>query len=129
VQLHREREAIRARGAVLVFVGNGNRYYARGFRDELGLDEPLYVDTKRDAYRALRMKRGVFRTLLSPSAIKHTLRALRSGFRQGRTRGDAWQLGGVLVVRPGGHVDFAHLSESAGDHARVADVLAALPEA
>lgn len=127
MQLHREREAIRAKGAELVFVGNGNRHFAQGFRNELGLDEPLYVDTKRNAYRALEMKRGLVRTLLSPAALRNTLRAFRAGFRQGRTKGDAWQLGGVLVVRPGGQVDFAHLSENAGDHPSAADVLAALP--
>ena len=127
MQLHRERDLIRAKGAELVFVGNGNRYFAQGFREELGLEAPLYVDTRRHAYRALEMKRGVFRTLFSPTAWKHMRRAFRSGFRQGRTRGDAWQLGGVLVVRPGGYVDFVHRSESAGDHPDVAAVLSALP--
>lgn len=127
VEYHRQRDAIRARGADLVFVGNGNRHFAQGFRDAFGLQDRLLVDTRRDAYRALEMKRGLVRTLLSPSALKHTIRAFRAGFRQGRTRGDAWQLGGVLLVHPGGRVDFSHLSENAGDHAPVADVLAALP--
>jgi hypothetical protein len=41
-------------------------------------------------------------------------------------QGDAWQLGGVLVVRKGGEVAYRHLSAEAGDHPPVADVLAAL---
>ncbi|HEY7413513.1 MAG TPA: peroxiredoxin-like family protein [Vicinamibacteria bacterium] len=126
MQLHRERGRIEAAGARLVFVGNGNRHFAAAFRDELRLDEPIYVDTGREAYAALGMKRGVASTLLAPGTWKAGVRAMRGGFRQKRVQGDAWQLGGVLVVRTGGEVAFRHLSASAGDHPPVSDVLAAL---
>lgn len=126
MQLHRESEAIEARGARLVFVGVGNRHFAEGFRRELGLTEPVYVDTARNSYRALGMKRGLVATLLSPATWRNMVRAWRNGFRQRGIKGDPWQLGGVLVVRPGGAIAFRHLSRASGDHPPTAEVLAAL---
>lgn len=41
-------------------------------------------------------------------------------------QGDAFQNGGVLVVRPGGEVAYRYISEVSGDHPPVADVLAAI---
>jgi hypothetical protein len=126
VQLHRELPHIHASGAELVFIGNGNRHFAAGFRDELRLQTPLYVDTKRDAYRALGMKRS-FASIFSPRAVKSMVRAWRAGYRQKGVQGDAWQMGGVLVVRKGGEVAYSYLADAPGDHPPVADVLAALP--
>lgn len=125
-QLHREVETIHEHGAELVMVGNGNRHFADAFRQEIGIQTPLYVDTKREAYRALGMKRSVMSTL-NPLALPNMVRALKSGFRQKWVQGDAWQLGGVLVVLPGGEVAYRHLDGAAGDHPPVAEVLAALP--
>jgi len=126
VQLHREYAKIRARGADLVLIGNGNRHFAQAFRDDLEITAPLYVDTERRAYRALGMKRGVGSPLGALATVGHAARAWRAGFRQTSVQGDAWQLGGVLVVRPGGEVSYRHLSGAAGDHPPVDDVLAAL---
>ncbi len=126
VQVHRELTTIRECGAELVLIGNGNRYFAKAFADEFGITSPLYVDTQRESYRALGMKRGFFATLGNAASLKNALRALRTGFRQGPTRGDAWQLGGVLVVRPGGEIAYRYLDQAAGDHAPVAEILAAL---
>ncbi len=124
--MHRELPRIRRAGADLAFVGNGSRRFAAAFRDELGLEAPVYVDTARDSYRALGMKRSLVATVLSPRAWSHGVRALRGGARQKGIKGDAWQLGGVLVVAPGGRVAYRFLSSEAGDHPPVADVLAAL---
>ena len=124
--MRREIDTIHARGAELVVVGCGNRHFAQGFREELALTTPVYVDTRRDAYRALGMKRGVFRTL-TLTTLQNMVRAWRTGARQRRVQGDPWQMGGILVVRPGGHVAYRYLSEVPGDHPPLADVLAALP--
>lgn len=125
MQLHREREAIRARGGRLVLVGNGNRRQAAAFKEELGLSVPLYVDTRREAYRALDLKRGVLR-LLIPATLSRLVRAWRTGARQKGIQGDPWQMGGVLVVHPGGRVSFEKRSDGPGDHPPVADVLQGL---
>jgi hypothetical protein len=127
VQLHREKEAIEARGARLIFIGVGNRHFAQGFIAELGLTAPLYVDTARNSYRALGMKRGIIATILSPATWRNRGRARGSGFRMNGIKGDPWQLGGVLVVSPGGRITYRYLSQASGDHPPVADLLASLP--
>jgi hypothetical protein len=123
--VHRERAHIRERGAELVFVGNGSRPHARAFREDLGIAAPVYVDPERRAYAALGMKRGLG-PLAALATARNSVRALRAGFRQTGVRGDAWQLGGVLVVRPGGKVAYRYLSAAAGDHPPVDDFLAAI---
>jgi AhpC/TSA antioxidant enzyme len=127
VQLHRAKDEIEARGAHLVFIGVGNRHHAQSFRSELGLTEPLYVDTARNSYRALGMKRGIIATILSPATWRNMVRAWRGGFRQRGVKGDPWQLGGVLVVLPGGRIAYRFLSQASGDHPPVDEVLASLP--
>lgn len=128
VQLHREKDAILGLGAELVIVGNGNRHFARAFKDDLGLTTPLYVDTKKDAYRALEMKRSVL-AVLTPAAAMRAVTAMLGGARQKSVQGDAWQMGGVLVVLPGGRLAYEHRSASPGDHPKMEDVLSALRRA
>ncbi len=125
-QLRREVDQIHARGAELVVVGCGNRHFAQAFREDMALTTPLFVDTKRDAYRALGMRRGVFRTLTF-ATLRNMWRAFRAGARQKRVQGDPWQMGGTLVVLPGGRIAYRHLSDSPGDHPPLADVIASLP--
>jgi len=76
--VHREYPRVRKAGAELVFVGNGNRHFARAFRDELGIKAPIYVDTQRGAYAALGMRRGFGATVGSLAAVKNAARALRT---------------------------------------------------
>jgi len=126
VQVHREYPRIRDKGASLAFVGNGQRHFAEAFAREHGITAPVYVDTARRAYRALGMKRGLGSARGVVASLGHAARAWRAGFRQGATQGDALQLGGVLVVRPGGRVAYRHLSAEAGDHPPLDEILAAL---
>jgi NAD(P)-dependent dehydrogenase (short-subunit alcohol dehydrogenase family) len=123
--LRGELEEIRARGAELVIVGNGAASFAQAFREDFDLDGPLLVDPELRAYRAAGLRRGRVE-LLSPRLPRNALRALRSGARQGAVQGDAWQLGGVFVIRPGGELAFRHVSREAGDHPAVEEILAAL---
>jgi NAD(P)-dependent dehydrogenase (short-subunit alcohol dehydrogenase family)/peroxiredoxin len=118
-------DEIRARGAELVIVGNGSASFAKAFREDYALAGPLLVDPELRAYRAAGLRRGRVE-ILSPRLLPHALRALRSGARQGAVQGDAWQLGGVFVIRPDGRLLFRHVSREAGDHPAVDDVLEAL---
>ncbi len=122
-------DEIRERGAELVIVGNGAANFAAAFREDYELDGPLLVDPELRAYRAAGLRRGRVE-LLSPRLPWNALRALRGGFRQTDVQGDAWQLGGVFVLRAGGELAYQYRSAVAGDHPPVDDVLAALaPEA
>ena len=120
-------DEIRRRGAELVIVGNGRPEHAADFREAQRIECPLFVDPDLKAYAAAGLKRGVLSSL-NPRVVARGLRAFSAGQRQGATQGDPWQQGGVFVVTPEGKVLFSHVSEEAGDHPAVADVLAALPD-
>ncbi len=116
---------IRARGAELVVVGNGQPEHARDFRERQALDFPLYVDPDLEAYAAAGLRRGVS-TMFRPGLVANTARALKGGFRQGKTQGDPWQHGGVFVIHPPADPRFSYISKTAGDHPAPAQFLAAL---
>jgi hypothetical protein len=124
-QLRDALDEIRAAGAELVVVGNGRPEHARDFREAQGVRFPLLVDPDLASYAAAGLRRGVLSTI-GPRSLGHALRALRGGARQGVTRGDPWQLGGVLVIRPPGAVVYRHASREAGDHPPVHEILRAL---
>lgn len=130
MQLHRERERIRAAGAELWLVGNGSPTFARAFVEDFGIEAPLLVDPSRRTYRALGLGRpGLLSLFVSGAAAKALLRALRAGFMQGPVRGDALQLGGALVVARDGRILFRHAAEHAGDHPDVAGLVRATERA
>jgi hypothetical protein len=128
VQLHRKIDLIRNAGADLVVIGNGSPSFIAGFRDETGWDGPLYTDPSLAVFKAAELKRGVAKTL-NPLALGKTIRAFAQGHRQGKTQGDPWQQGGVLVIAPGNEVRWHHASERPGDNATAEDIAAALRSA
>ncbi len=128
MQLHHRIDALRAAGAELYVIGNGSPSFIDGFRETTGYDGPLYTDPSLAVYQAAGLKRGVA-TVLSPRAALAGMSALRHGFRQGKTQGDAWQQGGVVVIEPGGDVVWTHVSDYAGDNAAPDEILRQLQAA
>jgi hypothetical protein len=117
---------IRARGANLAAIGMGEAADARAFRDKSGIDFPLLIDERREAYRAVRLRSAsVFHLLRADNATARR-RASAAGHRQGRLGAHPMQLGGSFVFGPGDVDRFAHWSETFGDNAPIADLLAAL---
>ena len=116
---------IRSRGAELHVIGSGSVEQAAAFRRERALDVPLYVDPTLASYRAAGLRRDAAATL-HPRILKNVARTLGGGFRQGKTKGDAWQQGGAFVVAPSGELAFAQVSQVAGDHADPVEILRAL---
>ena len=96
-------------GAKLAVIGNGWPAMAKAFAEHVRFPDSVAV-----------------LTLFNPAALARFVRATLKGFRQGRTAGDPWQLGGSLVVRPGGKVAFRHVSWGPGDHASADALLAAV---
>jgi hypothetical protein len=125
VQLHRGIDRIRAAGAEVHVIGNGSPSFIDGFREETGWDGAIYTDPSLEVFARAGMKRGVMSTL-RPMAAVRSIRTLARGFRQGRTQGDQWQQGGVLVVMPDGAIRWRHASESPGDNASVDEIERAL---
>jgi peroxiredoxin len=117
VRLNEDRQTFEAAGAPLTVIGQGTPANAAWFRDEFDLELDLLVDTDRLAYRAAGTKVATFSELLGPGQIVRGLaRARGSGVRQGKTVGHPAQLGGLMLVMPGGDVPWTHLSDDAGDY-------------
>jgi hypothetical protein len=125
VQLHRDVDKLEAKGAKLYVIGNGSPSFIAGFREQTLYDGPVYTDPSLATYRAAELKRSVARTL-DPRGWLKGVKAFTEGHRQGRTQGDQWQQGGVLVVDARGAIRWQHASDLPGDNASAQQILAAL---
>jgi peroxiredoxin len=130
VQLHRSHEDLEGAGGRIVLIGQATPRHAAHFRRRLELEWPVLADEDRASYRAAGAKVGTVTELLGPKAVAKGIRASRrSSVVQGRTIGHPAQLGGVLVIRPGGEVVWSHMSEDVSDNAAPSDIVAALERA
>jgi AhpC/TSA antioxidant enzyme len=125
-QLRDMEPAIRARGADLVVVGNGSLDAARAFRESEQVGFTLLTDPSRRTYDAAGLKHGLA-TVMSPKVLLRGVRAAREGHHQTATQGDPLQQGGAFVIAPGDRDLFAFVSQTAGEHPDLAQVVAALP--
>jgi hypothetical protein len=122
----KRRDDVLAAGAGLAVVGVGTPEQARGFRVLTGWKDAIVVDEAREAYAVADLRRMGILSLLRPRMLREALRARKEGFRQGKTQGDPWQLGGTMVVAPGDRVVFAHRNAGPEDEAPLDAVLAAV---
>jgi len=118
---------IRERGAEIAVVGNGSAEQAAGLVRELGLDFPLFTDPERRTFAALGARRSLG-GVLNLGTLKSAVRAWSAGHRQHGVQGDAMQLGGTVVIHPGGRVAHVHRSEHAGQLPPLDGVLAAVED-
>ncbi len=127
MQLHRAREEFEAAGAGLTLIGQATPRHAAHFRRKLDIDLPVLADEERRTYKLAGFPRASIGQLLGPrsvlSGVKH---GARSRVTQGRIIGDAAQLGGVMVIRPGGEVAFHRQSANAGDTIEPEELLEAV---
>jgi peroxiredoxin len=117
VQVWAERGRYEKSNAKLIFIGNGDPKYIDGFKTELGLEQAVILtDKTRASFRFAGFKRG-FTKLVNPSSLMNAAKLFKEGHRQKElaAKGDHWQLGGVLVMRPDNQVGFHFVSESLGD--------------
>ena len=115
-------DRIKAKGASVVFIGNGAPFMAKAFQEDYAIGMPVYTDPQRVLYKLAEFVKGgsIWK------ALKNTPRALAKGFLQGRTQGDAFQLGGVFVLSAKGEVLYRYASDAAGDHPSIDAIIAAL---
>lgn len=116
---------IEAAGVQPIVIGNGTPLMAEAFVEETGLELPLYTNPSRDVYRALGAKRPGIEAFAHPRLWWNFLRAALHGKFPKRVQGDAAQLGGVFVVKPGGTMSYAYRSDLAGDHPSNDDLVTA----
>ena len=131
MQLHRDRDRFDAAGANLVVIGQGTPRHAQHFREEYDLDGlEILVDPDRATYEIAGTKVGTMTELIGPRSLANAAkRAATQRVMQGAVKGHPAQLGGVLVVAPGGAVAWSHLAENAADNPPNDDVIAAVDAA
>ena len=103
---------IEALGAQAVVVGCGTALMAEDFVENFGIDLPVYTDPSREVFRLAGMKRKIG---LGFATIVGAIRAAKTGARQGKTQGDPWQQGGVLVLGKDGTLLHRTVDNTAGD--------------
>jgi prostamide/prostaglandin F2alpha synthase len=130
MQLHRARSKFDEAGGQLVLIGQATPRQAAHFRRRQGIQLPVLADKDRVSYEAAGAKSAGVLDLWNPKVVaKGAVTGLREKTVQGRTIGDANQLGGALVVNTEGDVTWSHMSTDAGDNAAPEEILAALKAA
>ncbi|MCB1153599.1 MAG: AhpC/TSA family protein [Deltaproteobacteria bacterium] len=127
-ELHQHQGEIEKLGGRLVIIGCGKPEHADWFAEDVQYDGPILVDMKRQTYKTAEMKNSIGATF-SLHTVKNAARALKSGARQHKTMGDPWQQGGAMVIGPGNTLHYKQISDQAGDHAPVGELLDALKKA
>ena len=106
--------SLRDAGVALAVIGSGAPHFARGFKERMQIDAPIYSDQERAAYRAASMRRGLGH-MLHPGQLAKWREAGKY-FRL-TLEGDATQQGGVVIVLPDGSVPYRFHNRFPGDHA------------
>ena len=127
IQLNRAKESIESAGARLVLIGQATPRHAAHYRRRFAPELPILADEDRHTYKLAGAVRGGAAELLGPSVVlKGIGRSLKDRTVQGRPIGDVTQLGGSLLVEPGGRVVWSHMSHNAADNATIDEILDAL---
>jgi hypothetical protein len=114
------------KGARLAAVGLGDVSYAKFFREKTGIQFPLLIDDKREAYKTVGLRHASLLHLLRRDNMQARRRAQAAGHKQHRLGKDPLQLGGSFVFAPGNKDLFVHVSETFSDNAAPSDMLAAI---
>jgi AhpC/TSA antioxidant enzyme len=124
--LREHEQEFRAKGANLAAIGLGDTNYARLFREETAIDFPLLIDADRKAYRAAELKKANLLHVFRSDNAAARKRAKAGGFYQKKLGENPFQLGGSFVFAPGNVDKYVHVSQTFGDNAAMADLLAAI---
>ena len=132
VELEGARSEFDAAGVRVVLVGQATPRQAAHFRKRLEIDLPVLADEQRESYKAAGAKVATAGELLGPKSVSQGLKKTfesRGKVHQGRVIGHPAQLGGAMVVAPGGEVTWSHMAENASDNATPDEILAAARQA
>jgi hypothetical protein len=122
-------DEIKAMGVNLAVIGNGAPNFLRGFLEDLKVPPslPVYTDEKRLSYKAAGWRRNTPITKAWLSLAKGVVSHFKNP--QVGVQGDAFQLGGVAIIRPDGTMPWHYGSGYAGDHPPLATLMAEVKKA
>lgn len=114
-EIWHKRQLYERDGARIYFIGNGKPEYIRAFKEDLDIhDAPIYTDPSLVIFAKAGFRRG-FRNTISRMSAKNFMQLFAAGHRQTLSKGDIWQLGGMMVVKPGNRLAYHYISEALGD--------------
>ena len=123
----RDREDdIKAAGAELTVIGMGATKTASDFKNKNRLPFRVLVDKKKETYRLLGLEQGSLADVAGPKVwVAGAKSIVRHG--QGVPKEDPLQLGGAMVIAPGGEVLLVHRSSTSADNLPVDALIEAVP--
>ncbi len=122
-EIWHHRERYQKNGAKIIFIGNGKSQYIKAFKEDLDLEgASIYTDPELKCFQAAGFKRG-FLKVFSPASAINAAKLAANGHRQALSKGDLWQLGGMMVVKANGKVAYHYISEAVGDYPPEKDVI------
>ena len=124
--MREHQQSFREKRASLAAIGLGDANYARLFQEETKIDFPLLIDEHRQTYKIANLKSANILHLLRGDNFESRKRARAAGHHQHKLGRDPFQLGGTFIFGPGNVDRFAHLSQTFGDNAQPATLLAVL---
>ncbi|XP_066460199.1 peroxiredoxin-like 2C isoform X1 [Eleutherodactylus coqui] len=115
----------------LIVIGQSSYLHIQHFCDVTGYSHEIYVDTNRDIYCKLGMKKGEssgasagsphVKSNIITGSIKSIWRAMESPAFD--FQGDPAQQGGAVIVGPGNRVHFLHRDTNRYDHVPIGSLL------
>ena len=121
-------EQIEATGARLVLIGQATPKHAAHYKRRFAPDLEILADEKRESYKAMGFPRAGATQLIGPKSLAKGLARGASGVGVGRVIGDVQQLGGTVVVQPGGEIVWTYYMRDASDTPNVDELVEALNE-
>jgi hypothetical protein len=119
-------EDITSTGADVAAIGMGWPEAAAAFKQEQDIPFPLLVDRTKETYRALEMKRGTLWDTVGPQNWLRFTKGILSGHGVGKPKQDPLQMGGTLVVAPGGETLLLDRADNPVGDIPLDEVIAAL---
>lgn len=116
---------LRGAGLSVALIGCGTGEEARAFREELGLNTPVFNNPDRSAYAAYGLHSASPGSLLHPRVIAGGVRAATRGFLPRRAQGDPLQLQGQFLIGRDGIIAAAFRPSVMSDIPSTSDLLAA----
>lgn len=95
----------------------------QAYVQETQLKWPIVVDESRRLYTAYGMNRGKWWNIYGPASIWVYIRLLLRGRKLRRPQGDPDQLGGDVLIDPGGIVRLQHVGSGPADRPSVESLL------
>jgi hypothetical protein len=109
----------------VVSVAMGEPKHAERYSGKLVPSIACLMNETTMPYQTYGLQQGTLGELISPAVVVASVKALARGGSQGEAIGDVKMLPGTFMVDKQGIIQYAYYSKHAGDHPKIADLIAA----